>query len=70
MLFYIYFVYALCNIPNLNSYCEGSQAHHLDKKNVIFMPKDLHIVCPHRQMDERAMLKVNLIAWDYMESSV
>jgi hypothetical protein len=53
----------------MNEYFEGSDGHHIDKNNVIFIPKDLHKSIPHRQEKPKSMYKINLIAWDYLEAS-
>ena len=52
----------------LNDYFENSNAHHLDKKNVIHIPSKLHKVYCHRQNNEESMKNINLKAWDFMES--
>ena len=52
------------NEPILNMH-----GHHLDKINVIYIPKDLHNAYRHRQSNEKSMLRINILAWTYLESS-
>lgn len=54
----------------LNIYFENSDAHHLDPKNVIFIPKKLHESNRHRQNNNESMKTINIKAWDFMESQV
>ncbi len=52
----------------LNSVFQGCNGHHLDNINVINIPQDLHTTIPHRQNCEDQMNKINIAAWNYMES--
>ena len=54
----------------LNTPFEGSHGHHLDKTNVIYIPKELNISIPHDVHTGKNMNIINLRAWDYMEASV
>jgi len=53
------------NLPGI-----GTESHHLDFKNVIYIPSDIHTLIHHRQKDADSMLRINSIAWDYLEASV
>jgi len=52
----------------LNPLFEGCAGHHIDTTNVINIPLDLHKLIRHRQSSNNQMLKINLKAWDFMES--
>ncbi len=52
----------------LNLVFDNSNAHHLDKINVIHIPSKLHKTFMHRQSDNKSMKQINIKAWDFMES--
>lgn len=54
----------------LNQSFVGSTGHHIDTKNVIHIPENIHTSIGHRQNNNKSMLKINLKAWDYLEMSV
>ncbi len=55
---------------SLNSSFLGCCGHHIDKTNVINIPKELHIIYQHKQSNNEQMKQINLIAWDFMEGDV
>lgn len=52
----------------LNNYFENSNAHHLDKINIIHIPNKLHKSYQHSQKDNKSMKQINIKAWDFMEN--
>lgn len=52
----------------INNIFEKSHFHHLDKRNGIFIPKDLHKSIWHSLKKSETMLKINIKAWDFLES--
>ncbi len=51
----------------LNESFEGSDAHHIDMINVIFVSKEINHIY-HKQENERSMTYVNILAWTEMET--
>lgn len=51
----------------LNQYFKGSDAHHIDYTNIIYIPTKLHESIDHSQLDEISMQRINIIAWTFME---
>lgn len=54
----------------LNNSFDNSEAHHLDKVNVVYIPYELHRAIPHSQDNNESMNKINVLAFDYMGASV
>lgn len=54
----------------LNECFDNSEGHHLDKTNVIFIPKDIHKLYKHDQTNPETMNQINIIAWTILESGV
>jgi hypothetical protein len=52
----------------LNQIFEGSEFHHINKVDGIFIPSILHKKYRHRLKDPNSMIKINIIAWDFLES--
>ncbi len=50
----------------INNYFEGSVAHHIDKKNVIFVSKEINRI-KHKQSNNIEMNYINILAWTEME---
>jgi len=50
----------------LNKPFIGCEGHHVDKEQVIYMPKELHQSIYHRQSDGRGMAKINAIAYNFL----
>lgn len=53
----------------LNKFSLGDEGHHLDKKNVIYIPEGLHHSIPHCQDNNESMKRINILAFDYMSST-
>ena len=53
----------------LNEYFKGSEAHHIDKDRVIYIPKEYHQSVRHCLETGRNMALINSIAWDYLIES-
>jgi hypothetical protein len=54
----------------LNEPFPGCEGHHVDKEQVIYMPKELHRSVYHRQSDGRSMAKMNAIAYSFLKQEV
>ncbi len=54
----------------MNEPFEGSEGHHIDKENVLHIPKELHTSINHRLNNIENMNKINLLAFTWWESSV
>ena len=52
----------------LNNRFGGSDAHHIDNTNVIYIPNDIHRTVPRTLSSEKTMERINIIAWGMMES--
>jgi len=50
----------------LNEWFEGSEAHHIDKDRVIYMPKEYHQSIRHNVWTGRNMALINALAFDYL----
>ena len=50
----------------LNKRFEGSEGHHIDKINVIHIPKEMHRSIWHSQSKLDTMIKINKLAWEYL----
>jgi hypothetical protein len=50
----------------LNTLFSGCEAHHVDKEQVIYMPKELHRSIYHRQTDGMGMAKINAVAYNFL----
>jgi hypothetical protein len=55
---------------HLNKPFPGCEGHHVDKEQVIYMPKELHRSVYHRQSDGRGMAKINAIAYISLKQEV
>ena len=53
----------------LNSFFEGSEAHHINKKEVIFIPKSLHQSLYHNLETGENMEVINSLALNYLKKS-
>ena len=53
----------------LNEWFEGSEAHHIDRERVIYMPKEYHQSVWHCLETGKNMTLINSIAWDYLIES-
>lgn len=54
----------------MNLRFDYSHSHHLDYKNVIYVPNNLHNSIRHNQKDEESMTRINILAWAFLEASV
>jgi hypothetical protein len=54
----------------LNQWHEGYEIHHIDNKNVIYIPKNLHVKIRHGLHNIKGWERINLVAWDILESEV
>jgi hypothetical protein len=54
----------------LNRLFPGCKGHHVDKEQVIYMPKELHRSVYHRQSDGRGMAEINAIAYNFLKQEV
>lgn len=50
----------------LNDMFPGCEAHHIDCKQVIHIPKELHRKYPHNHRKPDTMTLINVAAWDYL----
>lgn len=50
----------------LNEYFEGAEAHHINKEEIIYIPRELHKSTSHRQGDWDSMLAMNKLAFQYL----
>jgi len=50
----------------LNEPFEGSEAHHIDKERVIYIPKEYHQSVSHCLETGKNMALINNLAWDYL----
>ena len=51
----------------LNKYFEGSEAHHIDRNYVIYIPRELHQSIYHDLMRGTNMLIINALAVEYLQ---
>lgn len=54
-----------CNY--LNDWFDGCEGHHINKDDVICIPKHIHKSIWHDHNKPNTMIKINLIAWDCLE---
>lgn len=56
----------------INDWFLGSDGHHIDKENVLFIPSELHKSIPHSQDDLESMQAINDVAfeWFYIEEVI
>jgi len=52
----------------LNKKFEGSEAHHIDKKHVINIPKELHHSIYHNLFTGNGMFEINMNAFGYLKN--
>jgi hypothetical protein len=50
----------------LNKPFFGSEGHHVDTEQVIYMPQALHRSIPHRQSDPNSMAKIKAVAYNFL----
>ena len=50
----------------LNEPFEGSEAHHIDKEKVIYIPKEYHQSVRHNVWTGKNMVLINNLAYDYL----
>jgi predicted RNA-binding Zn-ribbon protein involved in translation (DUF1610 family) len=50
----------------LNKWRPGYEAHHLDRKYIIYIPKDIHQSIRHSVLRNQNMDEINAIAWNYL----
>jgi len=51
----------------LNEWFEGSDAHHIDKTYVIYIPKEVHQSIYHSVLKNINMDEINAMAFNYLE---
>lgn len=54
----------------LNKPFKNSEGHHIDKKRVIYLPKELHRSIRHSLTRNRNMYEINCIAWDFLKQEL
>jgi len=52
----------------LNIYFKGSEAHHIDKDRVIYIPKNIHQSISHNVWTGKNMDKINQLAWEWIQA--
>jgi hypothetical protein len=50
----------------LNKPFSGCEGHHVDKEQVIYMPRETHRSIYHRQTDGLGMAKINAVAYNFL----
>ena len=50
----------------LNEWFEGSEAHHVDRERVIYIPKEYHQSVSHNVWTGKNMALINNLAYDYL----
>lgn len=50
----------------LNAFFLGSEGHHVDTEQVIYMPEALHKSIRHNQFSGRGMAKINAVAYNFL----
>ena len=50
----------------LNEWFEGSEAHHIDRERVIYIPKEYHQGIRHNVWTGRNMDEINAVAFNYL----
>ena len=50
----------------LNEWFKGSEAHHIGKERVIYIPKEIHQSIRHNVWTGRNMVLINALAFDYL----
>jgi hypothetical protein len=50
----------------LNEYFEGSEAHHVDKVHVIYIPKEMHRSVYHCIWNGHGMAKINVLVFEWL----
>ena len=50
----------------LNNILPNSNAHHINKDYIIYIPKEVHQKYRHRQSNFKSMIIINKIAWEYL----
>ena len=51
----------------LNEYFEGADGHHIDKINVVYIPRKLHQSIRHSQKKSHSMIRINRAAMKWIE---
>ena len=51
----------------LNKYFEGSEAHHLNRFQVVYIPKELHRSISHNLWTGKNMDEINKLAWEWIK---
>lgn len=51
----------------LNAPFNGSDAHHIDRDHVVYIPKELHDTIPHCVKTGRNMKEMNMLVLDYFK---
>jgi hypothetical protein len=54
----------------LNTRFEGSEGHHINRSDVIYIPKELHRSIYHRQTDGLGMEQINALATSWLTASI
>ncbi len=54
----------------VNDIFEGSHGHHINKEDVIFIPKDIHKKHPHAQNKPETMIAINRIAFQWLTDTM
>lgn len=60
----------LLEFSPLNNYFCSSDGHHIDHKNVLFIPTELHKSVPHDLSNSDSMRKINILAFDWWAAHV
>ena len=50
----------------LNEYVSGYEGHHINNKQVVYIPKQLHRKYPHNHKNPKTMIEINRIAMQYL----
>jgi len=53
----------------INAWFRGCNRHHVTKNDIICVPKELHKSIHHDHKKPETMNKINILAWDYLETS-
>ncbi|MCX6262621.1 MAG: hypothetical protein NTY95_17615 [Bacteroidia bacterium] len=51
----------------LNEHFESADAHHIDTKHIIYMPKELHRSISHNVFTGKNMAEINAVAFNYLK---
>ena len=54
----------------LNNYFEGSEAHHMNREFVAYIPKEIHRSVYHCLETRQGMAEINMLAFKYLLNSI